>query len=87
MSATSASSGVDKQGEEFYQITLGGSADGATPRSARSSAPASGRACADAVERIVEAYLELRANDDEPFIEAYRRAGEQPFKEALYAAA
>jgi sulfite reductase (NADPH) hemoprotein beta-component len=40
-----------------------------------------------AVERIVEAYLELRAREDEPFIEVYRRTGDQPFKERLYAAA
>ena len=41
----------------------------------------------DAIESIVETYLELRADDDEPFLDAYRRAGEQPFKEKLYAAA
>ena len=46
-----------------------------------------GRAVPDAIERIVEAYLELRRGEEEPFIEVYRRVGEQPFKEKLYAAA
>ena len=60
----------------------------ATPRSARSWDPGfSAEQVPDAIERIVQAYLELRSNDDEPFIEVYRRAGEQPFKEKLYAAA
>ena len=38
----------------------------------------------DAVERIIEIYLALR-RPGERFIDAYRRVGPQPFKEALYA--
>jgi sulfite reductase (NADPH) hemoprotein beta-component len=37
------------------------------------------------VETIVETYLALRSSPVEPFIDAYRRLGPQPFKEALYA--
>jgi sulfite reductase (NADPH) hemoprotein beta-component len=38
----------------------------------------------DAVERIVDAYLDLRDGPDEDFLAAYRRVGMKPFKEALY---
>jgi sulfite reductase (NADPH) hemoprotein beta-component len=79
--------GLDKQGEEFYQITLGGSADSSAAVGKIIGPGFSAEQVPDAIERIVEAYLELRANDDEPFIEVYRRAGERPFKEKLYAAA
>ena len=79
--------GLDKQGQEFYQITLGGSADNQAAIGKIIGPGFSAEQVPDAIERIVEAYLELRANDDEPFIEVYRRAGEQPFKEKLYAVA
>ena len=79
--------GLDKHGQEFYQITLGGSADSQAAIGKIIGPGFSAEQVPDAIERIVEAYLELRANDDEPFIEVYRRAGEQPFKEKLYAAA
>ncbi len=39
----------------------------------------------DAIEQIVDTYLGLRLNPDERFIDAYRRVGPAPFKEALYA--
>ena len=38
----------------------------------------------DAVETIVDTYLALRTGPAEPFLSAYRRLGDQPFKEALY---
>jgi sulfite reductase (NADPH) hemoprotein beta-component len=79
--------GLDKQGEEFYQITLGGSADGNAAIGKIVGPGFSAEQVPGAVERIVEAYLELRAREDEPFIEVYRRAGDKPFKERLYAAA
>jgi len=79
--------GLDKQGEEFYQITLGGSADSNAAIGKIVGPGFSAEQVPGAIERIVAAYLELRTNDDEPFIEVYRRAGEQPFKEKLYAAA
>ena len=41
----------------------------------------------DAIERVVGTYLELRRAPEESFIEAYRRLGDKPFKERLYAAA
>jgi sulfite reductase (NADPH) hemoprotein beta-component len=39
-----------------------------------------------AVERLVEAYLDLRQEPGETFIEAYRRVGIEPFRAALYPA-
>ena len=37
-----------------------------------------------AVERLIDAYLALRAGEDETFIETFRRLGLAPFKAALY---
>ena len=41
----------------------------------------------DAVETVVETYLKHRSNADEKFLDAYRRLGPAPFKEALYGGA
>lgn len=38
------------------------------------------------IETVVETYLGLRLNRDEKFLDAYRRVGAAPFKEALYGA-
>lgn len=79
--------GLDKQGEEFYQITLGGSAD-AQAAVGRIVGPGfSAAQVPDAIERLVGAYLDLREQEAETFIEVYRRLGDKPFKERLYAAA
>ena len=77
--------GVDKRGEEFYQITLGGSADqdAALGEIVGPAVPAD--SVADAIESIVETYLTER-NEEESFVEAYRRLGPAPFKERLYGA-
>ena len=40
-----------------------------------------------AIERIVHAYLDIRTNSEETFLETYRRVGMEPFKAALYPAA
>jgi sulfite reductase (NADPH) hemoprotein beta-component len=78
--------GVDKNGEEFYQITLGGSAD-ENASLGKILGPAVPRErVADAVETIVDTYLELR-QEGERFLDTYRRVGLAPFKEKLYAAA
>jgi sulfite reductase (NADPH) hemoprotein beta-component len=79
--------GVEKKGEEFYQITLGGSGD-ETPSVGEIVGPGfSSDAVIDAVETIVDTYLEKRAGPQENFLAAYRRLGLDPFKEALYGAA
>lgn len=76
--------GVDKKGEEFYQITLGGS-PGDDASIGRIIGPAFARATiVPAVERLLQVYLELR-EEGERFLDTYRRVGIQPFKERVYA--
>ena len=79
--------GVDKDGKEWYQITLGGS-DG----SKLSGAPALGKVVGpsfsaaevpDVIEAVLGVYREQRlANQSETFIAALRRLGSEPFKMA-----
>jgi sulfite reductase (NADPH) hemoprotein beta-component len=79
--------GVDKRGEEFYQITLGGSPDehAAIGEIVGKGVPAN--EVAPAIERVLKLYLKLRQNRDERFIDCVRRLGVEPFKEAIYEAA
>jgi sulfite reductase (NADPH) hemoprotein beta-component len=77
--------GVDKKGEEFYQITLGGSADENASIGEIVGPAFSSEQVVDAVEQIVDTYLAHR-REGERFIDAYRRLGQAPFKEKLYAA-
>jgi sulfite reductase (NADPH) hemoprotein beta-component len=78
--------GVDKNGAEHYQITLGGRADehAALGKLLGPAVPYDG--VVDAVERIVETYVKLR-QDGEIFIDTVQRVGTAPFKEAVYVAA
>jgi sulfite reductase (NADPH) hemoprotein beta-component len=76
--------GVDKKGEEFYQITLGGAAD-ENATLGKIVGPAFGYdRVVDAVETIVDTYLDVRA-DGEAFNQTLARVGFTPFKEKLYA--
>ena len=76
--------GVDKKGEEWYQITLGGSAT-EDARLGERVGPAFARdAVTDAIERIVEAYVALR-RPRESFLQTLDRVGLAPFKRAAYA--
>ncbi len=77
--------GVDKKGKEFYQITLGGNADENAAVGKIIGPAFSYDDVVDAVETIVDTYLDVRANG-EKFTETYARVGPQPFKEKLYAA-
>ncbi len=77
--------GVDKKGEEYHQITLGGSADENATLGEIVGPAFTYDAVTDAVETIVETYLSNR-RDGESFLDTYRRAGKAPFKEALYGA-
>ncbi|MEL6790836.1 MAG: nitrite/sulfite reductase [Pseudomonadota bacterium] len=76
--------GVDKKGEEFYQITLGGSAAEDAAIGEIVGRGLSSAAVTDAVEKLVLFYQDRR-QADERFIDTYRRLGATPFKEALYA--
>ncbi|RUU92538.1 nitrite/sulfite reductase [Mesorhizobium sp. M7A.F.Ca.MR.176.00.0.0] len=77
--------GVEKKGSELYQVTLGGSADENTSVGEIIGRGFSSEEITDAIEQIVETYLGLRLGPQEKFIDAYRRVGPAPFKEALYA--
>jgi sulfite reductase (NADPH) hemoprotein beta-component len=77
--------GIDKKGEEYYQITLGGSADENAVLGKIVGPAFSSEAVVDAVETIVNTYLELREDGDR-FVDTVRRVGLKPFKEKLYAA-
>ena len=78
--------GLDKKGEEFYQITLGGSSTESASIGSILGPGFAGHEVADAIEKILTTYVKLRQPGEE-FLYAYRRLGPQPFKEALYAAA
>jgi sulfite reductase (NADPH) hemoprotein beta-component len=81
--------GVDKGGEEWYQIEVGGN-QGANRPGVKASlgkviGPSFARAeIPDVIERLVECYLEKRESDAERFIDVVHRIGPEPFKEAVY---
>lgn len=75
--------GVDRRGEEYYQITLGGSAFEDAAIGDIVGPAFSSDDVVGAVETIVHTYLDSK-QEDERFIDAYRRVGLTPFKEALY---
>ncbi|WP_300573319.1 nitrite/sulfite reductase [Phenylobacterium sp.] len=76
--------GVDKKGEEFYQLTLGGSGaeDASVGKMLGPALPYD--KVAGAIDTLVEVYLRER-QDGERFLDTYRRTGVEPFKEAVYA--
>lgn len=78
--------GVDRKGEEFYQISLGGSPDESASIGEIIGPGFSAEGVIDAVETVVDTYIKLRVSPDESFLATYRRLGEAPFKEALYGA-
>jgi sulfite reductase (NADPH) hemoprotein beta-component len=78
--------GLDKKGEEFYQITLGGSSSENASIGTILGPGFAGEEVPDAIEKILNTYIKLRQPGEE-FLYAYRRLGPAPFKEALYATA
>ena len=75
--------GVDKRGKEYFQLTLGGSSDEGASLGDRLGRGVPQEQVPDAVEAIVNRYLETR-NEGERFLDTYRRVGILPFKEAVY---
>jgi sulfite reductase (NADPH) hemoprotein beta-component len=76
--------GVDKKGEEFYQVSLGGSSKNQAslgkiigPSFAQEEIP-------EVVQKIIMVYKDQR-QDNEKFIDTYKRVGMEPFKEQVYA--
>jgi len=89
--------GVDKNGQEWYQVTLGGRQNGANQGQegrvgaggallGRVIGPAFARAqIPEVVQKLVTTYLQLRDSENEHFIDVVERIGIEPFKQAVYA--
>jgi sulfite reductase (NADPH) hemoprotein beta-component len=77
--------GVEKNDQEFYQITIGGQADEHAALGALIGPAVPYEEVADVVEDLVAAYLELRERPDEIFLDTVKRVGVEPFKERVYA--
>jgi len=76
--------GVDKNGEEWYQIEIGGS-QGQDSALGRVIGPSFARAdVPDVIARLIECYLRRRDSEEERFIDVVRRIGIDPFKESVY---
>ncbi len=75
--------GVDKKGIEFYQLTLGGSAENDAVLGDRLGPAVDKERVADVIGDILDVYLEQREGE-EIFLETYRRIGIEPFKERVY---
>ncbi len=76
--------GVDKKGEEWYQLTLGGSSSNDASLGERLGPALSKEEVAGAVETILKTYVQLREGE-ESFLETVRRTGIAPFQEKVYA--
>jgi sulfite reductase (NADPH) hemoprotein beta-component len=78
--------GLDRAGVENYQITLGGDGTETAVIGDKTGPGFAYDEITPAIERIVLAYLDLRQDAGETFLQAYRRVGLEPFKLALYGA-
>jgi sulfite reductase (NADPH) hemoprotein beta-component len=76
--------GLEKAGVENYQITLGGDHTESLAIGQRIGPGLAAEEVGPAIERLVGAYLDLRRDEDERFVDAYRRLGATPFKTAIY---
>ena len=82
--------GVDKKGEEWYQISLGGHSGDRDEESSLGKilGPSFSRAeVAQVIRTLLDVYTEQRFSQDESFLACYRRVGINPFKERVYAPA
>lgn len=78
--------GVDKKGEDWYQITLGGSsaADASLGKVLGKAVAADD--VANTLDKLLTTYIAIREGD-ESFLDTVRRTGLAPFKESVYAPA
>ena len=75
--------GVDKHGQEFYQITIGGSQ--APARIGRVIGPSvSQEEVPDVMEQLIDVYLEQRNGGHERFVDVVERVGLEPFRARIY---
>jgi len=76
--------GVDKNGEEWYQVEVGGNQAPAAlgkvigPSFARAEVP-------EVIEKLIDTYLSLRDSEAERFVDVVQRVGVEPFKKTVYA--
>ena len=77
--------GVDKGGEEWYQITIGGAAGADASLGTVIGPSVAKHQVADTLARLLEVYVEAR-EPEERFLDTVRRLGVKPFKERVYAA-
>jgi len=75
--------GVDKKGVEFYQLTLGGSAENDVSLGDRLGPGIEKEKVADTIGQLLDVYVEQR-DEQESFLETYRRIGIEPFKQRVY---
>jgi sulfite reductase (NADPH) hemoprotein beta-component len=81
--------GVDKNGEEWYQVEIGGNQGEIRPGVPASLGKVIGPSFARAdvpgvVERLIETYIALRDSDEERFVDVVHRTGVEPFKKSVY---
>ncbi|AMK77260.1 MULTISPECIES: nitrite/sulfite reductase [Methylomonas] len=76
--------GVDKHGEEWYQITLGGSSENEAAIGERLGPSVSKEQITATITTILDVYVKQRL-EDEAFLETVKRVGLEPFKERVYA--
>ncbi|MDC0640699.1 nitrite/sulfite reductase [Porticoccaceae bacterium] len=76
--------GVDKKGEEWYQIQIGGSASKDAALAKVLGPSLSREAVTDSIEKLLDVYVENRL-EGETFLAAYQRIGIDKFKERVYA--
>lgn len=76
--------GVEKKGQEWYQITLGGDASNDASLGDRIGPAFDKASVVDAIQGIVQVYIDHR-EPEERFLDTYRRIGITPFKERVYA--
>ena len=76
--------GVDKAGEEWYQVSLGG-VQGPKAAIGRIIGPSFSRGeIPEVIARLVRTYVERRESVDERFIDTVQRLGIEPFKASVY---
>ncbi|MBL9052378.1 MAG: nitrite/sulfite reductase [Tabrizicola sp.] len=78
--------GLDRAGVENYQITLGGDGTEDAVIGEKTGPGFAYTEIVPAIERILRAYLDLRTEPSETFLQAFKRVGMEPFKLALYEA-
>ncbi|MCO4824331.1 MAG: nitrite/sulfite reductase, partial [Amylibacter sp.] len=76
--------GLDRAGVENYQITLGGDHTETAAIGERAGPGFAYDEIVPAIERLIYTYLDIRSDENEVFLETYRRVGLEPFKAALY---